>query len=124
MSFKNLTYNLTELSNAEFNINFTNRILNVSQKMPEIVHTRTEGYVGYWIAIFFFLLYYLNLSDKTQYTDFGYSDLRALAISSGLVTVILITLFDMQMIYRFRIIAMCIGIYLFFVAWVLKVEKE
>lgn len=92
MTFSEIEMNLTELQNITSpSINISTNASAVFGQIIDSANSTTNNLLGILVMIAILIVLYITLADKTQSTDFGYSDARALCIALGISLMIGLT---------------------------------
>jgi len=105
MSFEFVGVNLSASTNiTPINISLENNINTLLQQLPETTNTATNNLYGFVVGIIIFIALTWALSDKTQFGDFRFTELRASAISAGIVSNLLVILLMIGWVSTLRIV--------------------
>ena len=121
MGYQTLGYNINNLT-FDFTINASQKVAQFTTQAPAVVDTISGGKFSYILAFIYFTVYYLSFSDKTPFTDFGYSDIRSLVLALGFTLLVIIELFDTGFILSLRVIPILFVLFLASTIIVLLIE--
>jgi len=99
--------NLSKLSEiTDPNITISDSPKEILEQIPQKANELTNGFLGYGILIGLAGMLYFVLSDKTPFANFGYSDDRAMAITTGISSVFGLVLLQLGFITSFKAVAL------------------
>lgn len=106
MPLSQLGLNFTALRNMGApNLSISNNTTDLLNNAPILIRDLTRNTIGYPIVGVFFLILYMILSDKTPFSDFGYSNTRSLCLSLIISSIFTVFLIQLQFIFNFKILA-------------------
>lgn len=107
MAIDQIGLNFTALSNLTApNISINTSASDLVAQIAQDANAVTGGWLGYIMLFAVFVLIYWILSDKSPIGDFKYSDLRALALASGITAIMGLIELSSGYIYSFRAVAL------------------
>lgn len=75
-NFSQIDYNMTNITSQE-----------LMNRVPETANTMTNGYYGIIVLVILAVFLYWIYTDKTQFGNFRYSEVRGLGLSLGVSTI-------------------------------------
>jgi hypothetical protein len=105
MAIEKIGFNVTNINNiSPPNISFPSTGKGILESIPTVANNLAGGFLGHILLGGLFILVYLILSDKSPLGEFRYSDLRAFTMTSGMVSLLGITLLEISFISNLYIV--------------------
>ena len=125
MAITQIGINFTELNNITApNISISSNAVELLNQIPQRANDLTNGYLGYGIVIILFITFMWLLSDKTPFANFGYDNGRALSISLGISSFMIVTQMQINFITSFRAVAFNLVLYMLSLVLILFYENK
>jgi hypothetical protein len=106
------------------NITFPTSASEVMTQMTQTANTETNFLIAPLILYTLLIIVYLALSDKTQFSEFKYTDIRAIVLAFGIVSIFAISLFEIGFIANLMALSQFIIFYLLTYVILLGVEHK
>lgn len=123
MSVEKIGINFSNFENLpQIDFNISNTTSGFINDIPIKANQYTQNFLGIILPIGLFVFLYYILSDKSQIGQFGYSTLRALGISSGIVGII--GMFMLNVGWFTQVYPIVFFITIFMIAFIFVVREE
>ena len=124
MAIEKIGLNLTALNNINVpELNITKDPIEMLNEMPQVANEVTGYWLGYGILIGLFVAIYSQLSERFG-NGFGYSELRSLTITAGIVTMFGYILVMIGYVHNFVPVGIMTGLFIMSAIYVSYKENK